>query len=94
MSDKSSAIRDYIDKLNARVPGYVRGSGVPNWEEVAWSSACRGGAAIWASVSPMYYIALGMLGIPNDESLDLPGTQEVSEQFYALYADLLEEAMK
>ena len=93
MSDESSAIRDYIDKLNARVPGYVRGPGDRNWEDVSWNSTCSG-STLWLSVSPMYYIAMGMLGIPDERILDSEDAQELSEQFYALYVDLLEEAMK
>ena len=89
----ATLIRTYLPRLGDRPAGYTS---VTPWEIIAWKS-CIGHnpRLVWTEVlEPCQEIALSMMGLRTLRKLDQHTTQELSEQYYALYIDLIEESIK
>jgi len=95
-------LEDYLAKIASRPAGYTRANSVNgklDWESVAWdlyidanpTCAFRG---IWTFVGEFWTLACSMMGLTGSRAIDKPNSQELSEQFYALFIDLVQEAAK
>ena len=90
-------ILSYVTLLESRPPNFTRDSGGGgDWEYKAYSSVRDMSASlgIWDFAEPIYLTAVNLMGMDGSRELDYAHTQDMSMQFYALYADLLQEAMK
>jgi len=96
MQVKTTILR-YVQELETRPKGYTRQDNKAGdcWAHQAWepivstnkSAAYRLGVDMW-------FQAANLLRFDKDFALDYADTQEVSEQFYALYADILLESVR
>ena len=88
----STLARTYLSRLGERPAGYTS---VTPWELIAWRSVGDTPGLVWSEVlEPCQIIALSMMGLRTVHKLDHHTTQELSEQYYALYIDLIEESIK
>ena len=88
-------LEQYIKALESRPKGYVRAEHGTNWGYEACDGILLDGKSeCYRVASKMWDVASKMLGIPNLNFVDYPDSQEVSEQFYALFSDLIQEYIR
>ena len=84
--------------LRTRPKGYIRDSEGDPWESEAWRALTinetRWEDAWEFGIRPLLNVAEDIMGVTNFSNLDYGHTQEISEQFYAIFEDLILEYLR
>jgi len=90
------AISDYTKIVEARPKGFVReGPNLLYWECRAWAVLKYAPSTAWEAIYPIMLAAEGLMGLRDHmKSLDREDSQEISEQFYSLFSDMLHEYLR
>jgi len=95
MNEVREALKLYVQALEARPKGHVRNYSTDSWGYEAWADIVTDDKSKCYRVAfELWDVAANMLGIPRKDYTDLQETQEISEQFYALYADMILEYIR
>jgi len=88
-------IKNYTKKIGGRPTGYERNPGhLDSWETHAWRELKNAPFRAWDIIAPIKISAEKMFNLPGTDSLDRPDSQELSEQFYSIYEDMLLEFLR
>jgi len=95
MREIKDALVLYVQALERRPSGYTRQSHNANWGYMAWEDILLDGKSeCYKIASDLWDTASKLLGISTHDVVDFANSQEISEQFYLLFSDLIQEYIR
>jgi len=97
MSEVFEDLAAYAKRLDERPPGHKRSRhfdalwGTDAWECIPDTE--RQGLA-YGLIEDIWDSAIQLMGLTTSENIDMPGFEELSLQFYPLYADMIREFLR